>query len=66
MNIKRISRILFVAAGIAVAVFILCVIFWGSEENATTWRVFSVCMPVVGVCFTGAVIAAVIDFIKKQ
>lgn len=64
MNVKRIGWILLAVAGIAVAVFILFVIF--SDGDAATWRVFSVCMPVAGVCFTGAVIAAVVDFIKKR
>lgn len=53
-------------AGIALAVFIVCVIVAGPAESAFLWRVFSVCIPVTGVCFTGAVIAAVIDYIKKR
>ncbi len=64
MYVKRIGWILLAVAGIAVAVFILFVIF--SDEDAATWRAFSVCMPVAGACFTGAVIAAVVDFIKKR
>jgi len=64
VNVKRIGWILLAVAGIAVAVFILFVIFSGGD--AATWRMFSVCMPVAGVCFTGAAIAAFIDYIRKR
>ncbi len=66
MNVKRTGWIVLAVAVAAVAVFILCVIFSGPEENAFTWRMFSVCMPVAGVCFTGAAIAAFIDYIRKR
>lgn len=66
MNIARISRILFAVAGIAVAVFILSVIICGPGEDVTVWRVFSVCMPVTGICLTGGTILSVIDFIRKR
>lgn len=66
MNVKRIGWILLAVAGAAIVVFILCgfVFYW--EENADLWRVFSVCMPVAGVCFMGAAVAALFDFIRKR
>lgn len=66
MTLKRIARILTAVAVVAVAVFILCIIVRGSGEDEVLWRVFSVCMPVAGICFVGAAAAAVIDFIKRR
>lgn len=64
MNIKKIGKLLFAAAGAAVVVFALCVVFMKSDT--AIWRAFSVCMPITGICvFVGAVLS-IVDFIKKR
>lgn len=64
MTLEKISKLLFSIAGIAIMVFIFCVIFLKSD--ADTWRAFAVCMPITGICLTGGVILAVADYIRKH
>lgn len=64
MNIAKISKLLFAAAGAAIAVFVLCVIFMKSDT--AIWRAFSVCMPVTGICLTGGTVLLVVDFFRKR
>lgn len=64
MNIAKISKLLFAAAGVAILVFALCVIFMKSD--VAIWRAFSVCMPITGICLTGGVILVVADHIRKH
>lgn len=66
MNVAKISKLLFAAAGAALLIFVLCVIIRGSEEDQTTWIMFSVCMPVTGICFTGGIVLLIVDFIRKR
>lgn len=65
ININKIGWILLIAAFAAIAVFIICGFFSG-WENDGLWRVFSVCIPVAGVCFTGTVTAAILDHTKRR
>lgn len=65
MSVKKIGWILLAAACVAVVVSLLFGLIFGWESDES-WRAFSVCMPVAGVCFTGAAVAALIDFIRKQ
>lgn len=65
MSVKIIGWILLAVACVAVVISLLFGLIFGWESDES-WRAFSVCMPVAGVCFTGAVIAAVIDHIKKK
>lgn len=64
MTAKKAGWILFAAACAAFAVsFVFALIF--GYESMESWRAFSVCIPLSGACFIGAVIAAVIDYKKK-
>lgn len=64
MSIAKIGKVLFAAAGAAILVFVLCVIFMKSD--VAIWRAFSVCMPITGICLFGGVILCVVDYIRKQ
>lgn len=64
MNVARIGKLLFMAAGAAIVIFVLCVIFMDSD--AAIWRAFSVCMPVTGICFSGGIVLLIVDFIRKR
>ncbi|MDE6733057.1 MAG: hypothetical protein K2J77_09300 [Oscillospiraceae bacterium] len=64
MTLKKAGNILFLIAGIAIVVFIFCVIF--IKSDADTWRAFAVCMPITGICFWGGVILRIVDHIRKK
>lgn len=64
MSIAKLGKLLFLIAGIAVAVFVLCVIFIKSDVDI--WRAFSVCMPITGICFTGGAVLLIFDYIRKR
>lgn len=64
MNVARICKLLFAAAGAAILVFVLCVIFMDSDDSI--WRAFSVCMPITGICFTVGIMLLIVDFIRKR
>lgn len=64
MSVEKISKLLFSIAGIAVAVFIFCVIFIKSDDNI--WRAFSVCMPITGICLFGGSVLLILDYIRKR
>lgn len=64
MSIAKIGKVLFAAAGAAILVFVLCVIFMKSD--VAIWRAFSVCMPITGICFTAGAVLLILDHIRKQ
>lgn len=64
MSIEKISKLLFSIAGIAIAVFILCVIFLKSD--VAIWRVFAVCIPITGICLFGGAALLVVKFLGKK
>ncbi|MDE6727175.1 MAG: hypothetical protein K2J80_04460 [Oscillospiraceae bacterium] len=64
MNIAKLGKLLFAAAGAAVVVFALCVVFMKSD--AAIWRAFSVCMPITGICLFGGAVLSIVNFIGKK
>ena len=64
MKLKKIANILTVIMIIAIAVFVLGVIF--ADTDGTRWRIFSVAMPIVGVSFCGAILLSAIDSINAK
>lgn len=66
VNFARISGILFAASGVSFAAFMLFVIFFSASGDTVLWRVFSVSMPVTGVCLIGGAVSAFVDFIGKR
>lgn len=64
MTAQKVGRILFAAACVAFVAALVFALIFGFESDES-WRAFSVCVPLSGVCFIGAVIAAVIDRKKK-
>lgn len=56
---KRIIKWLWTTAGLALLTFVLFVFF--SKQDVVIWRAFSICMPLIGLCFWAAVILTLID-----
>ncbi len=63
IGLKKAITVLWGIFAIAIIIFIISIFTMSTE---TTWRVFSITMPLAGIAFWGAVILLVIDFIRSK
>ena len=60
---KKVIKILWCIFGICILIFVASVFL--AQSSATTWRVFSIVMPIAGVVFFGAILLNVLEYVRS-
>ena len=60
---KKVIKILWCIFGICILIFVASVFL--AQSSATTWRVFSIVMPIAGVVFLGAILLNVLEYVRS-
>ena len=61
---KKAITVLWCVFGICILIFIASVFL--AKSSVTTWRVFSIVMPIAGMAFWGAIILTVLEYIRSK
>lgn len=61
---KKAIKVLWSIVVIGILFFFTAIFFVNSDEMI--WRMFSIIMPLVGICFWGAIILSVIDYNRSK
>lgn len=63
---KNVIKVLWSVFGICIVIFVASVFL--AESSATTWRVFSIVMPLASITFWGAIILTLLEHnrLKKE
>ena len=61
---KKVITALWCIFGICILFFIALVFL--AKSSATTWRVFSIVMPIAGMAFWGAIILTALEYIRSK
>ncbi len=61
---KKAITVLWCAFGISILIFVASAFL--AQSSATTWRVFSIVMPIAGVVFLGAILLNVLEYVRSK
>ncbi|MBE5929634.1 MAG: hypothetical protein E7268_01065 [Lachnospiraceae bacterium] len=61
---KKTITVLWCVFGICILIFIASVFL--AKSSVTTWRVFSIVMPIAGMAFWGAIVLTVLEYIRSK
>ena len=61
---KKAITVLWCVFGICILIFIASVFL--AKSSVTTWRVFSIVMPIAGMAFWGVIILTVLEYIRSK
>jgi len=60
---KKVITVLWCIFGVCILIFVASVFL--AQSSATTWRVFSIVMPIAGVVFFGAILLNVLEYVRS-
>lgn len=61
---KKISKVLWCIFGVCILIFIASVFL--AKSSGTTWRVFSIVMPLASITLWGAIVLTVLEYIRSK
>ena len=61
---KKVIKVLWCIVGVCILIFIASVFL--AKSSGTTWRVFSVVMPLAGITLWGVIILTTLEYIRSK